>query len=105
MQNVTIPKFTWAEALPNKTCDLVSNFLEKLFHTFGPPRILQCDNGGEFTGNILKSMLAKYFPEVQLRHSTPRPWVENLPAQKKSPPNLTFFLRPNQTLRRKKFHF
>lgn len=41
-------KFSWLTPLPSKEAKHVADFLCQLFYTFGPPRILQSDNGKEF---------------------------------------------------------
>lgn len=41
-------KFTWLYALPSKEAIHVAKNLRNIFHTFGPPKILQSDNGKEF---------------------------------------------------------
>ena len=41
-------KFSWLFALPSKEACHVATHLRNMFHTFGPPRILQSDNGKEF---------------------------------------------------------
>jgi hypothetical protein len=41
-------KFSWLFALPSKEAINVANNLRNIFYTFGPPKILQSDNGKEF---------------------------------------------------------
>jgi hypothetical protein len=41
-------KFSWLYALPSKEASGVAINLRNLFYTFGPPKILQSDNGKEF---------------------------------------------------------
>jgi len=41
-------KFSWLYALKSKEAIHVANNLRQLFYTFGPPKILQSDNGKEF---------------------------------------------------------
>ncbi|CAF1498452.1 unnamed protein product [Adineta steineri] len=41
-------KFSWLYALPSKEAINVANNLRNIFYTFGPPKILQSDNGKEF---------------------------------------------------------
>ncbi len=38
---------------------------------FGAPRILHCDNGSEFGGEVV-AMLARQFPGTQMVHGRPR---------------------------------
>jgi transposase InsO family protein len=46
-------KFDFAFSLKSKSADLVLNSLSSLFFLFGPPQILQCDNGKEFKNSKL----------------------------------------------------
>lgn len=41
-------KFSWLFALPSKEANNVATHLRNIFYTFGPPKILQSDNGKEF---------------------------------------------------------
>jgi transposase InsO family protein len=41
-------KFSWIFALPSKEAKHVATHLRNIFYTFGPPKILQSDNGKEF---------------------------------------------------------
>ena len=41
-------KFSWLSPLPSKEAKHVAEQLRNIFFTFGPPRILQSDNGKEF---------------------------------------------------------
>jgi hypothetical protein len=41
-------KFSWLFPLPSKEAYHVANHLRNIFYTFGPPKILQSDNGKEF---------------------------------------------------------
>ena len=41
-------KFSWLKALPSKEAKHVAEELRNIFFTFGPPKILQSDNGKEF---------------------------------------------------------
>ena len=38
--------------LTRKTSKLVADHLSTLYREFGPPRVLQCDNGGEFKKSV-----------------------------------------------------
>lgn len=42
-------KFNWLFSLPTKEASQVATNLKNIFYTFGPPKILQTDNGKEFT--------------------------------------------------------
>lgn len=65
-------KYCWAKPLSSKHCSGVTRFIRNVFYTFGPPCILQSDNGGEFVGRELREMLQAEFPNVQHRFITPR---------------------------------
>jgi hypothetical protein len=41
-------KFSWLYALTSKEAIHVAKHLREIFYTFGPPKILQSDNGKEF---------------------------------------------------------
>jgi hypothetical protein len=47
-------KFSWAYALRTKTAAEVAGHLFNQFCVFGTPRILQSDNGKEFTVHVIK---------------------------------------------------
>lgn len=63
-------KFSWARAAKRKTADNVTKFLYEIFLMFGPPTILQCDNGREFTGII--ENLGNLWPNLKVIHGRPR---------------------------------
>jgi len=63
-------KFSWATAIKQKTAENVSNFIYDIFLMFGPPTILQCDNGREFTGIMKK--LGDLWPNLKIIHGRPR---------------------------------
>jgi transposase InsO family protein len=48
----------YAKALPlkSKSASEVADALQSLLFTFGPPSILQCDNGKEFTNSLIKNL-------------------------------------------------
>ncbi|CAF1150067.1 unnamed protein product [Didymodactylos carnosus] len=50
-------KYSWAFALPTKEAHYVLEKLQQLFYQFGPCRILQSDNGREFTAQIIKDLM------------------------------------------------
>jgi hypothetical protein len=64
-------EFVWANALSNKSSAMIAKFGRQVFETFGPPKILQCDNGAEFKG-AFAAMLAPDYPSVLLIHGRPR---------------------------------
>lgn len=65
-------KFSWARAIKQKTADNVAEFLYDIFLMFGPPVILQCDNGKEFSDNILLKKLGNLWPNLKILHGRPR---------------------------------
>lgn len=46
-------KFAFAAPLKRKSMDEVAATIRSMFHVYGPPQILQHDNGREFVGMIL----------------------------------------------------
>jgi transposase InsO family protein len=63
-------KFSWAKAIKQKTAKSVAKFVYKIFLMFGPPAILQCDNGMEFSS--LMSHLEELWPSLKIIHGRPR---------------------------------
>jgi len=49
---------------------MVAKFVYKIFLMFGPPTILQCDNGMEFSS--LMSHLEELWPSLKIIHGRPR---------------------------------
>ncbi|CAF1545738.1 unnamed protein product [Didymodactylos carnosus] len=49
-------KFSWAYPLKTKEAQPVAEKLLQQFYTFGPPRILQSDNGKEFVARVIKDL-------------------------------------------------
>ncbi len=45
-------RFLWMEPIKSKSSQEVASKLEDIFYNFGAPKILQCDNGGEFRGVV-----------------------------------------------------
>ena len=64
-------KFSWSSALPSKEAKEVAGFLFELFTAFGPPTILQTDNGKEFTAQIIRK-LTEFWPTIQIINGRPR---------------------------------
>ena len=46
-------RYLWARALTSKRAIKVAAFLFDIFTTFGPPLILQSDNGKEFVSSVI----------------------------------------------------
>lgn len=64
-------KFSWTTALFSKEAKEVASFLFQLFTAFGPPTILQTDNGKEFTANIIRK-LTEMWPTIRIINGRPR---------------------------------
>ncbi|CAF4168027.1 unnamed protein product, partial [Rotaria sordida] len=56
-------KFSWLFPLKSKEASGVAFHLKNIFYTFGPPRILQSDNGKEFVANVILN-LKNDWPEL-----------------------------------------
>lgn len=67
----TFTKFLWLFALPRKEAQFVAECLISVFdrYGFGPPKILQSDNGTEFDNQIVNSLQTYY--GFQIVHSRP----------------------------------
>ena len=64
-------KFSWAYPLKSKCASEVAEHLADQFCTYGPARILQSDNGREFTAQVI-SDLKTIWPELVIIHGRPR---------------------------------
>ena len=64
-------RYSWAHALTSKCTVEVAAFLFDIFTTFGPPLILQSDNGWEFVSSIIIE-LVRLWPTIQIIHGRPR---------------------------------
>ncbi|CAF4391972.1 unnamed protein product [Rotaria magnacalcarata] len=64
-------KFTWLYALPSKEAIHVANNLRNIFYTFGPPKILQSDNGKEFVAKIILDLKINW-PDLIIINGRPR---------------------------------
>ena len=49
-------KYSWAFALKSKEVRFIADKLITLFYQFGPCKILQSDNGKEFTAAVIKNL-------------------------------------------------
>ena len=65
-------KFSILKALRSKQTSEVSHHLYDIFTLIGAPRILQSDNGNEFIGSPLTTMMHTFWPETQLIRGSPR---------------------------------
>ncbi|CAG8619688.1 1651_t:CDS:2, partial [Scutellospora calospora] len=61
-------RYSWACALTSKRAIKVAAFLFKIFTIFGPPLILQLDNGKEFVVSVIVELLV--FGRALYSHST-----------------------------------
>jgi len=67
----TFSKFLLAVPMKNKEAATVANHLAKdVFKILGPPRILQSDNGKEFTAEIIKNVCSTL--NITIKHGRPR---------------------------------
>ncbi|CAF4134003.1 unnamed protein product [Rotaria magnacalcarata] len=64
-------KYSWAYALPSKEARYVAESLLQLFFQFGSCKILQSDNGKEFTAQIIKDLKIKW-PQLVILNGRPR---------------------------------
>ena len=58
-------KYCWTKPLEHKEAKEVYESIREIFLTFGPPHILQSDNGTEFVNHLINS-LKDDFPGTQL---------------------------------------
>lgn len=49
-------KFCWARPLQRKEAREVYDCVREIFYHFGPPKILQSDNGREFVNGLINSL-------------------------------------------------
>ena len=64
-------RYSWAKPLESKESVVIAGVLYDIFCQFGPPIILQSDNGGEFTSDVIKD-LTKIWPSLKLIKGRPR---------------------------------
>jgi transposase InsO family protein len=75
--------FVILDCIPRKTPEMVASVLNKIFGSYGYPRILHTDNGKEFTVKLLIQSMKEHSPlmvTVTGRPRTPRDQgsVENM---------------------------
>lgn len=63
-------KFSMCAELENKKADTIVNALKKVFQRFGPPTILQSDNGKEFKNAAVESLCSDF--KIKQKFSRPR---------------------------------
>ena len=56
----SVTSYGWATALPDKEMGTVARALLKVMTMFGPPKVLQSDNGSEFVNQLVKSLCSKF---------------------------------------------
>ncbi|CAM4967610.1 unnamed protein product [Rotaria socialis] len=64
-------KYSWLDPLPSKEAINVAETLKSSFYQFGPPRILQSDNGREFVAKVILD-LTKSWPGLLIINERPR---------------------------------
>ena len=64
-------KFSWLYPMKTKMAAKVADHLITQFCVFGPPRILQSDNGKEFTAQVINN-LSLLWPGLVIIHGRPR---------------------------------
>jgi hypothetical protein len=64
-------KYSWAYPLVSKEAQGVADNLMKLFYEFGPCKLLQSDNGREFTATVIKN-LKNVWPGLVIINGRPR---------------------------------
>src|SRR5581483_11983697 len=64
-------RYSWARALTSKRAIEVAAFLFDIFTVFGPPLILQSDNGKEFVSSVIIE-LVNLWPTIQIINGRPR---------------------------------
>jgi len=63
-------KFLWSYKLKNKSASEVAEALEHCFVMYGPPKMIQADNGKEFRNNTLVALCTSM--NIQVIHGRPR---------------------------------
>ena len=63
-------KYCFTRPLTNKSASIVSTNLVELFYIFGPPKIIQSDNGKEFTNSTLSDVCSEW--KILQKFSRPR---------------------------------
>ena len=64
--------YVWLRGIPQKSASHVAAVVEGIFGDYGYPRILQTDNGKEFTGRILPEELYARCPGLLTVYGCPR---------------------------------
>src|SRR5438105_3055680 len=64
-------KFSWGYSLKSKSAEEIAFNLFEQFMIFGIPKILQTDNGTEFTSSVIKQLI-NLWPEIKIINGRPR---------------------------------
>ncbi len=64
-------KYSWLFPMTSKEAVNVANLLQSIFYQFGPPEILQSNNGREFVAKVITN-LAKTCPGLIIVNGRPR---------------------------------
>ena len=67
-------KYSWVYPLRSKEAEVIADHLTSLFYQFGPCKILQSDNGREFTDNVVKN-LKNIFPGLIIINGRTRSYL------------------------------
>jgi len=70
-KKVLTTKYSFLRPLETKEAVLVTKELRSIFLTYGAPRVLQADNGGELVAKVIQE-LATLWPSLILVHGRPR---------------------------------
>lgn len=64
-------KYSWLFPMVSKEAINVAHILQSIFYQFGPPKILQSDNGREFVAKVITD-LTKIWPSLLIINGRPR---------------------------------
>ena len=64
--------------MTSKKCDEVVQNMKQIFYLFGAPKILQTDNGGEFTGKCMEEALHDFPNTKRIRGRARHPQSQGL---------------------------
>ncbi|MES9879582.1 MAG: DDE-type integrase/transposase/recombinase, partial [Sedimenticola sp.] len=107
-------RFLWLRAIPKKTSENVRIQLQDIYNQTGTPSIIQCDNGGEFKGQVL-TYCAKhrikvinsspYHPQSQGKiESSHRSWSKKVRYNITEGNNWIANLQKTVSIRNKEYH-
>ncbi|CAF2918564.1 unnamed protein product [Rotaria sp. Silwood2] len=93
-------KYSWLYPMMSKEATNVASILQSIFYQFGPPKILQSDNGREFVARVILD-LQKNWPGLVIINGRPRhPQSQGLVERSNSvvQPMIGKWLNANNTL-------